>query len=241
MELSVILVEPKYAGNTGSVARLMKNFGIKNLMLVNPSFSIESDECRKYAVHAQEILDNVMVVDVFEEVVKQMDYLAGTTSIDSISDNHHLRKALPAHTFAEEVHKLKGNIGIAFGREDYGMFNEELKRCDTLIRIPTSDVYPCLNLSQAVCIVLYEIFVSKYRPRKFVQADRLEKEKLYEFFDEMLSAIDYTDYKRENTSILFRRIIGRSMLSKWEFHTLMGVFKKAVQAGKYRKSQKDNH
>ena len=57
MGFSIILVEPKYGGNTGSIARIMKNFGFQDLILVNPVFSIDNDNCRKFAMHAQDILD----------------------------------------------------------------------------------------------------------------------------------------------------------------------------------------
>jgi len=230
MEIAVILVEPKYAGNVGAVARIMKNFGFSKLLLVNPSFSLDSDECRKFAMHAQEIIDNAELLQSFNEALQKVDFMVGTTSIESKDDKHHLRKAILARDFAKEIYKMEGKIGIAFGREDYGLLNEEIKKCDLLVKIPTSDEYPALNLSHAVCILLYELFVQKYEPMEIILADRKEKEKMYEFFDKLLDAINYPEYKKENTRILFRRIIGRAMLSKWEYHTLMGVFKKAIQA-----------
>ena len=229
MELFLILVEPKYAGNAGAVARIMKNFGFSNLVLISPSFSIADEECRKYAMHAQDILQKVKIYKTFDEIVEKLDYVVGTSSIESKDDKHHLRKALTVRKFAEEVYKMDGKIGIAFGREDYGLLNEEVKKCDLLVKIPTSDEYPVLNLSHAVCIVLYELFLQKYQPREIVLIDGKEKEKLYEFFDKLLDAINYPEFKKENTKILFRRVIGRAMLSKWEYHTLMGVFKKAIQ------------
>ena len=229
MEFIIILVEPKYAGNTGAVARLMKNFGFKNLWLINPSFSINDDECRKFAMHAQNILDNAKIFQKFEDALKSVDYMVGTSSIESKNDKHHLRKAYDVRKFAEEIYKLKGKIGIAFGREDYGLLNDEIKKCDLLVKIPTSNEYPSLNLSHAVCIVLYELFMSKYEPIEIRLANGKEKEKLYEFFDRLLDTINYPEFKKENTRILFRRVIGRAMLSKWEFHTLMGVLKKAIE------------
>ncbi len=232
MELSLVLVEPKYAGNVGAVARIMKNFGFSKLILVSPSFSIDDDECRKYAMHAQDVLDNAEIYRTFDEVVKKLDYIVGTSSVDSKNDKHHLRKAFTARKFAEEIYKMDGKIGIAFGREDYGLLNEEIKKCDLLVKIPTSDEYPALNLSHAVCIVLYELFIQKYQPPEVILADGREKEKMYEFFDELLDAIGYPDFKKENTKILFRRIIGRAMLSKWEYHTLMGVLKMAIKSSR---------
>jgi len=235
MDAFIILVEPKYPGNTGSVARVMKNFGFSNLILVNPAFSIDEDECRKYAMHAQDVLDNALILSSFEELVDSIDYLVGTTSIESRNDRHHLRKAMMVKDFAREIYKMDGRIGIAFGREDYGLLNSEIEKCDLLVKIPTSDVYPSMNLSHAVAVLLYEIFSSRYEPEERILASGMEKEKMYEFFDALLDAINYPEYKKENTRILFRRVMGRSMLSKWEYHTLMGVFKKAIRAAEKKK------
>ena len=235
MNLYVVVVEPKYAGNTGSIARIIKNFGFQHMILVNPAFSLDDDECRKFAVHAQDILDNATILSHFDEAAVKMDYMVGTTSIESRNDKHHLRKAFLAKDVATDIYKISGNIGIAFGREDYGLLNEEIKNCDILVKIPTSDVYPSLNLSHAVCIVLYELFVSRHEPKELILADGKEKLKLYDFFDRLLNSTSYPEFKKESTNILFRRIIGRAMLSKWEYHTLMGVFKKSIEAGKQQK------
>ncbi len=231
MEIFVILVEPKYAGNVGAVARVMKNFGFSKLIIVSPYFSLDDENCRKYAMHAQDILDQAKIVRNFEDALKIVDYMVGTSSIESKNDKHHLRKAFTVRKFAEEIKKMEGRIGIAFGREDFGLLNKEIKKCDLLVKIPTSESYPSLNLSHAVCIVLYELFLNLngYSPYEVVLANGKEKEKLYEFFNKLLDVIEYPDFKKERTKILFRRVIGRAMLSKWEYHALMGVFKKAIQ------------
>ncbi|MBC7080681.1 MAG: RNA methyltransferase [Thermoplasmatales archaeon] len=232
MDCFIIVVEPKYAGNLGAIARIMKNFGFKKLIVVSPSFDIDSDDCRKYAMHAQEIIDNAKISGRFEDAIKEMDYVVGTTSKESKHEKHHLRKAIDSREFAKEIYKIEGNVGIVFGREDYGLLNEELKKCDLIVKIPTSKEYPSLNLSHAVSILLYELFIHKRKQRKRILADGKEKEKLYEFFRILLEEVDYPEHKKENTEIMFRRIMGRAMLSKWEYHTLMGVLKKAINAVK---------
>jgi len=224
----IILVEPKYAGNAGAIARVMKNFGFKKLWMVSPHFSIDDEECIKYAMHAYDIIKNAELFEEFDEVVERVEYLAGTSSIESRDDRKHLRKAVDIRKFAEMSSKLKGEIGIAFGREDYGLLNEEIKKCDMLIKIPTSDDYPAMNLSHAVAIVLYELYYHPVIPNKLL-ADGKEREKLYEFISLLLKSIDYPEYKRKKTEIMIRRIIGRAMISKWEFHTLMGVIRKAIE------------
>jgi len=228
MDVAVIIVEPKYAGNVGAIARLMKNFGFSQLWLISPKFSLDDEDCIKYAMHAYDIIEKAEIFDSFDEVVEKVDFMAGTSSIESRDDRRHLRKTMDVREFGNEVRKMKGKIGIAFGREDYGLLNEEIKKCDVLIKIPTKDEYAAMNLSHAVAIVLYEVAYSKPKPYREL-ADGKEKEKLHEFIAILLDSIDYPEYKKEKAKILIRRIIGRAMISKWEFHTLMGIIRKTIE------------
>lgn len=82
-EFKIVLVEPKYPGNVGAVARVMMNFGFRDLIIVSDSFSVDDEECRKMAVHAQEVLDNALILPNFEEALSMVDYMAGTSSIES--------------------------------------------------------------------------------------------------------------------------------------------------------------
>jgi tRNA/rRNA methyltransferase len=221
----VVLVEPKYSGNIGAVARAMMNFNVKNLYLVNPC---ELDNvCYARAMHATKILDSAKTFYSFKDAVKNLDYLVATSSIESKTDKRHLRNPLLLEEFAEKITEVKGKIGLVFGREDYGLFNEEIAACDIMLKIPTSDVYLSLNLSHAVSIVLYSVFLrTTLIPQRRRQLARLEKEKLLEFLGQLLEDIEYPAHKKNHTKIMFRRIMGRAMPSKWEYHTLMGVFSK---------------
>lgn len=223
----VILTAPKYAGNVGAVARSMMNFGLHNLIVVSPACDIHSDECRKMAVHAQQIIDRAIVMDTFEEAAQQVDILAGTSAVVSHSDRKHMRRSLAVRDFAQQVYDLQGTVGLALGREDYGLLNSEIERCDILVNIPTADAYPSLNLAHAATVVFYELWRQQRTPTRPRRADRLEKELLYQSFDQLLESINYPEHKKEKTKIMFRRIMGRAMPSKWEYHTLMGVLKRA--------------
>ena len=59
--LCVVLVEPKGAGNIGSVARVMKNFGFGELRLVQPRASHLGAEARNMAVSAVDLLERARV------------------------------------------------------------------------------------------------------------------------------------------------------------------------------------
>ena len=237
-EFYVILVEPKYGGNIGAVARTMMNFGFDKLYLVNPCEL--DDECYSRAVHAYEILEEVKIFSSFEEAIKNMDYLAATSSIESKTDKKHLRNPIIIESFAKKIFELEGKVGLVFGREDYGLYNEEIAACDVMLRIPTSDSYLSLNLSHAVSLVLYSIYIKReFIPKERRNIGKIEKGKLYEFFSDLLEETNYPEHKKENTKIMFKRMMGRAMPSKWEYHTLMGVFSRAL--GKIRnQKEKEN-
>jgi len=211
----------------------MANFDFKNLYLVNPCEL--NDECYARAMHAKDILDNSKIFTSFEDAVKKMDFLAATSSIESSNDKRHLRNAVELDDFSDKIFETEGKIGLVFGREDIGLLNEEIAVCDMMIRIPTSESYLSLNLSHAVCVVLYSMYLRQVIASKKRTIDKLEKEKLLSFFSQILDEIKYPNHKRENTEVMFKRIMGRAIPSKWEYHTLMGVFSKTLDKMKKQK------
>ncbi|UCD14765.1 MAG: RNA methyltransferase [Thermoplasmatales archaeon] len=227
-EFYVVLVEPKYGGNIGAVARVMMNFDFHKLFLVNPCDF--DDECYTRAMHAQKILDNSSIFSSFDDAVKNLDYIVATSSLESQNDKRHLRNATMLEDFANKIFQVKGKVGLVFGREDYGLYNKEIAKCDLMVKIPTSESYLSLNLSHAVSLVLYSLYAKgEFIPKDRRTIGRIEKRKMYEFFSNLLEEINYPEHKKENTKIMFKRVMGRAMPSKWEYHTLMGVFGKAIE------------
>ena len=206
----------------------MANFNFNTLYLVN-SCELD-DECYTRAMHAHKIIDNAKIFSSFEQAVKGIDYLVATSSIESQNDKRHLRNAVLLENLSEKLFEMDGKVGLIFGREDYGLYNEEIAACDVMLRIPTSESYLSLNLSHAVALVLYSLFVKrKAVSKKKRTIGKIEKEKLYDFFSELLNEINYPKHKKENTEIMFKRIMGRAMPSKWEYHTFMGVLSKSLE------------
>ena len=225
MGFVIVLVEPKYEGNVGAVARAMKNFGLTNLRIVGSNIG---EEAYKRAMHAKDVLENAGMVNTFEEGIKGLDYVAGTSGIVNLNEKKHIRNPLTLKEFAEKIYEIDGKIGLVFGREDFGLLNHELEKCDIVVTIPCDETYPVMNLSHAAALFFYEIGTKKLI-EKPMESSGFEKEKLHEHFSKLLDKIDYPGYKKLGTKILFRRIIGRAGLSKWEFHRLMGVFSRAIK------------
>jgi tRNA/rRNA methyltransferase len=223
----VILAEPKFEGNVGAVARAMKNFDFYSLVLVKPCEI--GEEVYKRAMHAKEIVDNAETFENLDDAIKDLDYIVGTSGIESKIDKRHLRNNLSPKDFASKMIGIEGKVGIIFGREDYGLYNTELEKCDTVITIPSSEEYPVLNISHSASIIFYELFCTQTKGKKIRKTSKFERNKLMEHFVELLDAINYPEHKKKNTTMMFQRILGRAVLSKWEFHTLMGVFSKTIK------------
>ncbi|WP_245747989.1 RNA methyltransferase [Methanolobus profundi] len=223
MDLRVVLVEPLYQGNVGSVTRAMKNFGFSDLILVNPC-KLEG-EARAMSSHARDLLESARKVSSLEEAIEDCSIVIGTTGIAGSRFDLHLR--VPGYTPGEMKDRLSGidgKVAVLFGREDNGFTKEELKKCDMIMTIPTSDVYPVMNLSHAVAVVLYEFssIVSGDTPL----ADPFDIRLLYDHLSELLDDIDYPEHKKEKTDLMLRRIFGRACLMPREVQTLRGILRK---------------
>ena len=223
----VVLVEPKHEGNVGAIARTMKNFGAEELVLVNPCPI--GDDARRRAMRGIDILERARVEGEMTAALRGADLVVGTSGVDTENEKRFARIALSPRDMAARARHLEGCLAILFGREDFGLSDEELAKCDVLVKIPTSREYEILNVSHAAAILLYEIFSASTPRRVGRAASGLEKEKLHGSFAALLDATEYPSHKRARTKIMFRRILGRAVPSAWEFHALMGVFQRATK------------
>jgi tRNA/rRNA methyltransferase len=149
----IVLVEPAGALNVGSIARIMKNMGLSQLVLVNPICDPQSEEARRMAVHAGDVLAAAQIVETLPQALKGCHRSIATTvrqrSIDTPLE--HPRTALP---WLLEPGLI---TALIFGSEDHGLSNDELQYAQRFVYIPSSDLYPSLNLAQAVAICCYEL------------------------------------------------------------------------------------
>jgi TrmH family RNA methyltransferase len=224
-DICVVLVEPKHQCNVGFVARAMKNFNLKRLYFAGKIF-VPNQKAFDCAAHAKDILEDSEhlgkkpINDVFDVVV-------GTTAKPHMKESSP-RTALTPNELLEKLREIDGKAALLFGREDTGLYNEELDRCDLVVSIPASLEYGTLNISHAAVILFYELMTVQEPPMKEIRvASGKEKEALLNRLDTLLDTIDYPNYKKKVVERIFRKVIGRAGISGREAHTLAGVFKEA--------------
>ena len=113
LDIRVVLVEPEQEGNIGSIARLMKNFDMNELWLVNPKVQIMR-EAWALASHAQNILAKASIVEFLDEALRGVSYVVGTTSILAKRSSNIMRTAITPQEFAYTVSTIKDTVALFF-------------------------------------------------------------------------------------------------------------------------------
>ena len=201
----------------------MKNFGFTELILVNPCpLGVEA---YARASHARDVLEQADVMSI-GEVLSTSNLTIATTGALSLSACHPIR--MPFYS-PKEVRNLidgyEGTISVLFGRENWGLNNDEVRQADLICTIPASDVYPIVNLSHAVGIVCYEL--AAIPKGEIALASPEEMTHLYRHIDEYLDLVDHPRFKRESTMTLIRRILGRCNLTWREATTIHGLLRRS--------------
>ena len=148
----VVLVRTRNPLNIGAVARAMSNFGFAHLRVVNP-YDLAFREARS-AVGAADVLATAEQYDSVPAAVADCGLVVGTTAGQRRELQHPLR---PLEEAAQLIRQQSCRVALLFGSEKRGLSNEDLSYCHWLLRIPTRETSPSMNLGQAAAVCLYEL------------------------------------------------------------------------------------
>jgi tRNA/rRNA methyltransferase len=224
----VVLVRTHIAGNLGATARVMRNLGFTDLVLVDPLANRFDREARQLSTHGEEILDRARVVSDLGEAVADCVLVAATSArIEGRLRTQSL--GTPDEVLPRVADALAaGPVALVFGPEPSGLTNEEITRCHWLIHIPTDPTYPALNLAQAVAICLYELrriwrARAPAAPRE-PPAPFADQERMFELLRQGLTDLGYLFGDRADALMhAVRHLIGRAGPTAQEVRILIGL------------------
>lgn len=220
---SIVLIEPEHSGNVGAIARVMANFSLDKLVLVNPKCEHLNDDALGRAKHARNILKKARICDF--SFLDEFDYIIGTSAIIG-TDYNIPRCPITPEELALKLKKRKGNFALLFGREGSGLSNDEIKKCDFIVKIPSSKEYGTLNISHAAAIIFYALFKEKGFP-DIPSVSKKEKEIILKKIDKILDKMEFTTPQKKVTQKRsWKRIIGKAMLTKREAFVVLGFLRK---------------
>ena len=155
--IRVVMVNTSHPGNIGAAARAIKTMGLKRLYLVAPQ-DFPSDQATWRASGAGDVLENAVVTDTFAEAIDDCDLVIGASARLRRIPWPLLHPRQCGRTVAAE--STNHQVALVFGREDRGLTNEELQRCNYHVTIPSNEEYGVLNVASAIQIIAYEIRVA---------------------------------------------------------------------------------
>ncbi len=130
----------------------MANFGLQDLRVVNP-YEVAFREAVS-AVGGAHVLKSARVFDTVAESVADCSLVVGTTAAQKRELQQPIERI---ETGMQGIREHSGHVALLFGSEKFGLSNDDLSYCHTLIRIPTDPRTPSMNLGQAVAVCLYEL------------------------------------------------------------------------------------
>ena len=227
----VILVEPQLGENIGMAARAMGNFALASLRIVNPRDGWPNIAAQRAAAGADHILERAQLFDTVQAAVADLDLVYATTA-----RAHDQAKPVvgPEAAAGEIVAHVAGGgaAGILFGRERWGLQNEEVALANRIITFPVNPGFASLNLAQAVLLVGYEWFkraTSGELPHAMPErSERASQHQMQAFFDNLIRELDRVEFlrpaeKRDTMLVNLRNIFSRMEPTKQDMHTLHGV------------------
>ncbi|MBN1664538.1 MAG: RNA methyltransferase [Deltaproteobacteria bacterium] len=223
--ITIVLQSPKYAGNVGSIARTARNMDINGMIVVRGE-PLEEADMKQMSTHfAADLIDHISYFDTLKEALADFEYVVGTTA----RKGHARGPLISPKEAARRVADMSqmNRVALLFGPEDTGLSNDDLRYCHAVATIPTSQKFKSINLSHAVMILCYEIFVArmpaaeKFSPRL---AQSAELEGMYDQVKAMLTKIGFLNPENPDYWMMhLRRLFSRTALYSKEVKIIRGI------------------
>ncbi|WP_321338117.1 RNA methyltransferase [Breoghania sp.] len=227
---AVILCEPQLGENIGTAARAMANFGLRDLRIVNPRDGWPNGRANAAASRADHVINAVKVFDRVEDAVADLHFIFATTA-----RSREIPKPVRGPDEAAVTLVQHGSQGLAtgilFGRERWGLNNEEVALSDEIVTLPIDPTYASLNLAQAVLVLAYEwrkLATGGALPFREMEGAPATREELIRLFDHLEGALETANYfrtedKKPAMVRALRNILHKAALSEQDVRTLRGV------------------
>ncbi len=228
-----VLLGTTHSGNIGAAARAMKTMGLIDLALVNPE-DFPSSQATSRASGADDLLFNAEICNTMDEAIKKSKLVIGTTARKRHLDIPVINAREAAQILVKESQQHP--VSLVFGKERYGMTNQEVERCHYLVRLPTVESFSSLNLAAAVQVLSYECRMAAmaYEPEQkleqFSNEEMVNAEVMESFYQHYFNVMEKALYLRkeghESLKTKIRIMYNRIRPKRHEIDILRGFLSK---------------
>jgi tRNA/rRNA methyltransferase len=246
---AVILVNPQLGENIGTAARAMANFGLHELHIVDPRDGWPNERALKAASGADWIIEAAVIHASLDEALKAFHRVYATTA----RPRGMVKEVITPEQAGTDMRLRIGRgerLALLFGRERWGLNNDEVSLADIIITAPVNPAFASLNIAQAVLLVGYEWY--KHEAETLGQATPelpalsgpglmtpdtrpATKDELYGFFHHIESELDEAGFyktpeKKPGMIRNMRNLFARAGLTEQEVRSLRGMVASLTRA-----------
>jgi tRNA/rRNA methyltransferase len=222
----IILVRPQLGENIGATARIMHNFGFKELRIVDPRDGWPNNAAINMAVGAVHILENSKIYSKIEDAIADVNQVFALT----VRERYMNKPSIYTEQLSST--KITSKSAFIFGPERSGLSNSEVSFADNIITIMTNPDFTSINLAQSVAIICYELTRDNNKlPVADIDYELADQQQISSFLNELEIMLDDNGFfqtleKKPGMIINIRNIFKRiNPLTKQDIHTLYGIIK----------------
>jgi TrmH family RNA methyltransferase len=220
--LGVVVVRPLLPANVGSIARACKNFGVRDVRLVEPAAPTD-EVSHRLASGAGDVLEGLRRFSSLPLAIGDFEAVVATSSLRGRGKHRAIRLGeLPG--FLQELGQSR--VALVFGPEKSGLTEEELSHATVFLRLPTEPDFPTLNVSHAVAVALSASRLAGEDAATGAEtwAAARDVEGAIEHWDRALDAIGFYDTGHHDRTLRdWRRIVAGRPLAERDVKILRGV------------------
>ena len=230
---AIILINPQMGENIGAAARIMANFGLRDLRIVAPRDGWPNPRALEMARNAKDIVESARIFDTTEEAVEDLQHLYAATARPREMVKPVVTPREAATTMVKQLGVGQvGHCGFVFGPEKAGLENKDIILSDAIITIPVHPGYTSLNLAQSVAILCYEYFIAQEDGTPVELASEkvrpASKKEITGFLGHLEGLLDEKNFfkvpeKRDKMLQNINNLFIRTQLNEQDVRTLRGI------------------
>jgi tRNA/rRNA methyltransferase len=244
---AICLVRPQMGENIGAVARVMLNFGLTSLRLVEPRDRWPNPKAYAVASGADAVLDAAKLEWTLEEALADATLVVAATARPRYMEKPVWGPRACAANLRAAIAAGERPV-ILFGAEATGLHSDEVARAEAIVTLPVNPAFASVNLATSVAIVAFALGEARQQtdaPPWFVDSrdPPARHDELEGFFAHLDAELDRGRFfhPQDKAPLMrqnLRNLFLKARLTGQEVRTLRGVIK-ALTVGRGGRKKDD--
>ena len=229
MRLNVVLVRSKYPRNIGMTARVLANYNLQSLILVDPQCDPKKEAAYQGAAEGQKPSRSMRIYKDWDQFYSEEQ--EGPRIAFSRREGKKRQSTTLEELVSLDIISWNQPTYFIFGSEDKGLSNEELQMTHRTCHFDLPGEVQSMNLSHAVLFALKSFFDTNNKEKESIKKEDspiVNPEKSLRLWLETLN-VDLETHKKWNALTVLQQMVLKSTPTAKEFHILDSLIQQTVR------------